>query len=316
MAFGMGFGQIEMDLTETGVTLRNLYGWPGWVIEVDIDWPTWSTRTVRDVPPPRTRSNARRPTDDPELVRRIRKAAEAAKELPRSSIWVVSLALPTPHKKKADGVQLRAATIGTMYNYALKLGLSPKRAISEVYDLPLVEAEGERAQPSRKYERWIEQARKTINPETGRPYLQPYNSELHAPRLWPIGRGHPLEPRRARPAMPEPVREGRYAGHVLTLRVSRTAPPDWAAQEARERGSRMIGPDLVIEGTWSNGEELPPLPVLRCVSPRETPRRVQSLVKELEGRYPGAKVTATVSAQAMGQPPERTAHGVGPGPQS
>ncbi|MEU1087421.1 hypothetical protein ACFYPN_19855 [Streptomyces sp. NPDC005576] len=124
MAFGMGFGEIEMDLTETGVTLRNLYGWPGWVIEVDIAWSTWSARTVRDIPPPRTRSNARRPTDDPELVRRIRKAAEAAKELPRSSIWVVSLALPTPHKKKTDGVQLRAATIGTMYNYALNLGLS------------------------------------------------------------------------------------------------------------------------------------------------------------------------------------------------
>ncbi|MFD7934679.1 hypothetical protein ACFV4T_09120 [Streptomyces sp. NPDC059755] len=65
----------------------------------------------------------------------------------------------------------------------------------------------------------------------------------------------------------------------------------------------MIGPDLVIEGSWSNGEEPPPLPVLRGVSPGETPRRVQSLVKELEGRYPGAKVTATVSAQAMGQPP-------------
>ncbi|MFF2327655.1 MULTISPECIES: hypothetical protein [unclassified Streptomyces] len=146
MAFGMRFGEIEMDLTETGVTLRNLYGWPGWVTEVDIDWSTWSARTVRDVPPPRTRSNARRPTDDPELVRRIRKAAEAAKELPRSSIWVVSPALPTPHKKKTDGVQLRAATIATMYNYARNLGLSPKRAISEVYDLPLVEAEGERAQ--------------------------------------------------------------------------------------------------------------------------------------------------------------------------
>ncbi|MFJ3880793.1 hypothetical protein ACIPW5_25465 [Streptomyces sp. NPDC090077] len=123
-----------------------------------------------------------------------------------------------------------------MYNYALKLGLSPMRAISEVYDLPLVEAEGERAQPSRKHERWIEQARKTINPETGRAYLQPCVSELHAPRRWPIGHGHLLEPRRAQPAFPEPAREGPYAGRVLALRVSRTEPPDWAAHEARERG--------------------------------------------------------------------------------
>lgn len=32
------------------------------------------------------------------------------------------------------------------------------------------------------------------------------------------------------------------------------------------------------------------------------PPQVQALVKELEGRYPGAKVRATVTAQAMGQP--------------
>lgn len=286
-------------LTEQGIVLGDLYGWPGWVIEVDIGWRTWSAREVRDIPPPRTRRNARRPCDDPELVKRIKKAAEATREAPRSSIWLVSLGLPSPHGKKKDGVRLRAEAIATLYGCALGLGLSPKRAISEVYGLPVTEAPGERAQYSRKLERWIEQARKTVNPVTGRPYLPAYDSERHAPRLWPIGRGHPLEPRRAQPALPEPVREGPYAGRALALRVTRTSPP---ARKAQEHGYRLIGPDLVIEGQWSDGEELPSLPLLREVSPGETPLRVQALVKELEGRYPGAKVTATVTAQAIGQP--------------
>jgi hypothetical protein len=74
------------------------------------------------------------------------------------------------------------------------------------------------------------------------------------------------------------------------------------AHEAQERGRRLIGLDLIIEGRWSHGEDLPSLPLLRAVSPAQTPRRVQALVQELEARFPGAKVTATVSAQAMGNP--------------
>ncbi|MFG2298485.1 hypothetical protein [Streptomyces sp. NPDC048603] len=189
-----------------------------------------------------------------------------------------------------------------MYKYALHLGLAPRRAISEVYGLP-VKGEGhERADYSRKLERWIEQARKTVNPATGRTYLLQYESERDAPRQWPIGRGHPLEPRRARPARPEPVREGPHAGRVLQLRVTRTSPPLAASAEHQESRSRMIGPDLVLDGGWSDGGELSTLPVLRAVSPGETPHRVHALVKELEELYPGAKVTATVTAQAMGKP--------------
>ncbi|WP_327286066.1 hypothetical protein OG974_30185 (plasmid) [Streptomyces sp. NBC_00597] len=291
-----------MTITETGVVLSDLYGWPGWVVEVDIDWRTWSARDVRDIAPPRTRSNARRPCDDPELIRRIREAAEACRELPRSSIWLLSLAFPTPHGKKRNGPQLRAETIATMYGYARHLGLSPRRAISKVYALPMTESEGERVEYSRTLERWIEQARKTVNPSTGQPYLPAYESELHAPQQWPIGRGHPLEPRRARPALPEPGREGPHAGRTLTLQVSRTSPPEEAAREAEERGEQLIGPDLIVEGRWSNGKELPPLPPLKAVKPGAVVHRVQSLVKELEGRCPGAKVTAKVSRQAMGSP--------------
>ncbi|MFD7495537.1 hypothetical protein ACFV8T_24490 [Streptomyces sp. NPDC059832] len=68
MAFGMGFGEIEMDLTETGVTLRNLYGWPGWVLEVDISWSTWSARRPGHPAPsdPEQRpATDRRPRTDP-----------------------------------------------------------------------------------------------------------------------------------------------------------------------------------------------------------------------------------------------------------
>ncbi|WP_405432405.1 hypothetical protein [Streptomyces anulatus] len=203
-------------------------------------------------------------------------------------------------------MRLRAETIATLYGCALRLGLSPRRAISEVYGLPVTEMPGKRAQYSRRLERWIEQARKTVNPATGRRYLSAYDSERHAPRLWPIGRGHPLEPRRARPALPEPIREGPYAGRALALRVTRTSPPTREARKAQEQGRRLIGPDLFVEGQWSNGEEPPSLPPLQGVSPGQTPRQVQALVKELERRYPGAKVTATVTAQAMGQPGDAT----------
>lgn len=121
---------VSGELTKQGIVLRDLYGWPGWVIEVDIDWRTWSAGEVRDIPPPGTRRNARRPCDDPELVARIKKTAAASREAPRSGIWLVSLNLPSPHGKKRDGVRLRAETIATLYGFALHLGLSPKRAIS------------------------------------------------------------------------------------------------------------------------------------------------------------------------------------------
>ncbi|MFJ9131262.1 hypothetical protein ACIRJS_45010 [Streptomyces sp. NPDC102340] len=46
-------------------------------------------------------------------------------------------------------------------------------------------------------ERWIEQARKTVNPVTGRPYLPAYFPERHAPLL-----------------------EGRYPGAKVTATVT------------------------------------------------------------------------------------------------
>ncbi|MFE5718565.1 hypothetical protein [Streptomyces erythrochromogenes] len=294
------YRDTQMDLTAEGAVLQNISGWPGWAIEVDIDWTTWKVKEMRDIPPPKTRKNARRPCGDPELAARIRGAAEAAHEAPRSSIWLVSLAFPTPHGKKRDGARLRAEAVAALYAYALHLGLSPRRAISEVYGLPVAGGEGERVQYSRTLERWIEQARKTVNPVTGEPYLPQYESERDAPRQWPVGRGHPLEPRRAKPAVPEPVREGPHAGRVLRLRVTRSSLPASVAHEAEERGSRIIGADLIVEGRWSDAGELPPLPVIRAVSPGDVARRVQALVKDLEGRYPGAKVTAAIPAQAMG----------------
>lgn len=299
---GMSFGDVQAEFTGETVLLRGLHGWPGWVIEVDIDGKNWSPGDVRDFPPPNTQRDAQGPCDDPELVERIKKAAEAMREAPRSSIWLLSLGLPSPHGKKKDSARLRAMTISTLYTAAVHLGLSPRRALSEVYNLPLTEAPGERTQYSRNLERWIEQARKTIDPATGQPFLPAYDEERDVPRLWPVGRGHPLEPRRARPLLPEPVREGPYAGRTLTLRVTRTSPPEREAREAQEQGHRLIGLDLVIEGRWSHREKPPALPVLREVSLNETLVRVQALVEELEARFPGAKVIAKGTAQAMGGP--------------
>ena len=136
-----------------------------WTVEVDINWRTWSAGDVRAIPPPGTRRNARRPTDDLELVRRIKMTAEASQEAPRSSIWLASLALPTPHGKKPEGVRLRAETFSIMYRYAVKLGLSPKRAIHAVYGLELVEAPNERALPRRTLGR----ARRSWSTATGSP---------------------------------------------------------------------------------------------------------------------------------------------------
>lgn len=298
------FGSTEMRLTGEGAVLRNLWGWPGWVVKVDLDWRTWKAGAVTCIEPPGTRANARRPYDDHELVRRIEKTVEAAREAPRSSIWLASLAFATPHKKKSDGEQLRAETIATMYQYALRLGLSPKRAISAVYELRVMEVPGERAQYTRKLERWVEQARKTINPATGSPYLPEYDRVRDTPRQWPIGRGHCMESRIAGPALIKPDREGPYAGRALILRVTRTLAPEGAVREAQERGKRLIGPDLTVEGAWSKGArslEVPSFPMLRAISPHETAPRVLALVKDLEQRYPGAEVRATVTAQAMGR---------------
>ncbi|MFF9490375.1 hypothetical protein [Streptomyces sp. NPDC014676] len=126
---------------------------------------------------------------------RDKKAAEASREAPRSSIWLVSLSLPSPHEKKQNGVRLRAETIATLYGYALHLGLSPERAISEVYGLPVIETPGERAQYSRKLERWIEQARKTVNPVTGDRTCRPTT-----PNGTPRDCGLPAEGTRLSPA--------------------------------------------------------------------------------------------------------------------
>ena len=96
-------------------------------------------------------------------------------------------------------MQLRAATIAIMYELAKDQGLSPRRAISAVYGLPVVD-QGERTEYSRKLMQWFKQARKTVNPHTGQPYLPKYDHKQDVPKRWPgsDGRGL-LEPRRAGP---------------------------------------------------------------------------------------------------------------------
>lgn len=81
--------------------------------------------TLRDFAPPGTRSNARRPCDDPALVARLTRAAE----MRHGWIGFVAAALPSPHKKR-NGVQLRAETIEIVYELALDQGLSPRRAVT------------------------------------------------------------------------------------------------------------------------------------------------------------------------------------------
>lgn len=279
---------LEMRMTPKGARLRNVYGWPGWTIEVDVAGRAGRPVEIQDFAPPGTRSNARRPCDDPDLVARLTRVAE----MRHGWIGFVAAALPSPHKKKRNGVQLRAETIAIVYELVKDQGLSPRRAISSVYELPVVET-GTDTLYSRKLERWIEQARKTVNPHTGLPYLPKYDDERDAPRRWPGSGGRSvLEPRRARPMLPEPVREGPYAGRTLTLRVTRTPPPTMAPDHSR---GRNVGPDLIVEGRWQDGEELSPVEPLREVSPDQAPHRVLALIKDLEARYPGAIIKAIVA---------------------
>lgn len=179
---------------------RNVYGWPDWIIEVDIhvDLATGCLQagTVRCTPPPSNRRPTG-PTQDPELVARLRYAAEGRHGIP----GFVSLGLPSPHKKKKDGVRLRAVTIAVMFETAREQGFSPRRVISAVYGLPVVDQPGYRTIYSPKLHRWIHQARTTTNLRTGKPYLID-DLDGNAPKRWPGSRGkHPLEPRRARPML-------------------------------------------------------------------------------------------------------------------
>jgi hypothetical protein len=101
--------------------------------------------------------------------------------------------------------------------------------------------------------------------------------------------------------VPKPVRKGPYAGRTLRLIVTRTPPPTCAVSSDHEQGQHISGTDLVIKGSWNKGkEQVPEFPSLRSLSPIDTVRRVQTLVKELEERYPGAEITATVTQDAMG----------------
>ncbi|MFF8953296.1 hypothetical protein ACF09I_31495 [Streptomyces sp. NPDC014940] len=82
--------------------------------------------------------------------------------------------------------------------------------------------------------------------------------------------------------------------------MTRTPPPTRAVPSDHEQGQHIAGPDLVIGGSWTKGkEQAPELPSLRSLSLIETVRRVRTLVKELEERYPGAEITATVTPEAM-----------------
>ncbi|WP_406639120.1 hypothetical protein [Amycolatopsis sp. WGS_07] len=278
---------VNMRVGSKGVRLSNVYGWPGWI--VDVRFPSAGRpATVTAIPPAGTRSNARRPTDDPELVARLVQAAH----LEFGWLGFLAVALPSPHKKKRDGVRLRAETMAIMYESAKDQGLSPRRAISAIYGLPVID-QGERTLYSKKLLRWLHQARTTVNPATGKTYLptpEEYAAAPDKPKRWPGSTGkRPLAPRRAAPMLSEPVREGRCAGQTLTLQVTRAALPSRLSRS----GGRVVSADLTVEGRWSSGEHLE-LEPLREVSPDQAPHRVQALVRELEARFPGAKITAVV----------------------
>ena len=276
------------------VQIRGFSGWEEWLFEVDISvthWPAvaeeWDDKSkkmrkrVRQIPPPKKmRRNARHPFDDQAVYDAVVSAATAVCGGGHGGDVFIDLfaaASPSPHRQ--HGKQRRAATIASLYELAHNRGFSPRKTITALYGLDVDADRNERPNGGKKLQRWIRIARTEKRPD-GRPYLGEY---AEPPRQWPISRRHPNEPKNLRHKS-EP-KTGPYSGRELVVHARRTkldcdGPVD------------VIGPDVELTGIWDDGTELP-LETIRQVDPTELLFRLIPLTKELEERYPGARVKAT-----------------------
>lgn len=172
----------------------------------------------------------------------------------------------------------------TYYGAAQAQGLSPLRAISKAYGFK-VDASGTIDGYSTTVERWVhDEARNKLDflPSTTRRNMRRDG-------------GHPREPRRARPMMPEVLkRKGPYSGRTLTLHY-RPIPP----RAVNAAGEEVA--DVEIIGLWSDGKPLDDnIEPLRAVTLIETvTNHLLQLNAEFETKYPGARIRATSAAPEL-----------------
>lgn len=192
-------------ITGRGVRLLDFPGWPGWVFVVDIDWRTGRVRPggFHETPPPGPRrSNAPCPSKKRAVKDRIIEVAEAQCGHGTGFAMVDLVVASRPDPRGKHNTAERAETIAMVYGAAQAQGLSPLKTISKAYGFK-VDTSGTIDKYSTTVERWVYREARKLG------FLPKYDPEEHAPRRWPGRGGHPLEPRRARPMMPQaPKREG------------------------------------------------------------------------------------------------------------
>ncbi|WP_147255612.1 hypothetical protein [Streptomyces sp. PT12] len=195
-----------VDTLTWGLRITDVYGWPEWTFEAELDWRTGRVCDLRVLPPPKARRNVRRPSER-ELQRITALAERMSGHGTGTLLDFVAAAVPEPRGSKKPGERAKAVT--AMYLTALQQGYSPRRAISAVYGLPMEPAwdseqpsSGTRTEYSSTLERWLKEAH--AGP------LGPFNRERHTPRRWPArtpkfeeSKAAKLEPKRA-PAWKNP----------------------------------------------------------------------------------------------------------------
>lgn len=273
----------SIDLTSRGVELRDFPGWPGWVFKVNIDWRTGHVREdgFHETRPPGDRRKP--PSKRPDVLKRIIQAAEAQCGHGTGFATVDLVVASRPNPRGTHNTAERAETIAMVYGAALAQGLAPLKTISAAYGFA-IDTSGEIDEYCTTVERWVSEARKFG-------FLAEYDDpEQHAPRRWPGGGGHPLEPRSPRSMLAEPKREGPHAGRILTFHY-RPLPP-LSVNAARDEIT-----NVEIVGKWSDGKPVENIPTLRSVTLTETVvTHMNRLNAKFEKLYPGARIRSTFAS--------------------
>lgn len=263
-----------------GVRLGDFPGWKGWVFAVEIDWATGRARPD-GFHETRPRGDRRKPPSQrPDVRARIVQAAEALFGHGTGFAAVDLVVASRPDPRGTHNTVERAETVAMVYETARLQGLVPNKTLAAAYGLP-VNTTGTVDDYGTTVERWVRQARAFG-------FLPAYDPRQHAPRRWP-GRGsHPLEPRRARPMLEEPRREGPHAGRTLTLNFVPCSPITVNAA-----GDEVA--DVDITGRWSDGHTAENIPRLTAVTLAATVKvHMPQLNTDFERAYPGARVRSTL----------------------
>lgn len=288
--------RTSIRVSDAGVRVGDIAGWPGWQAEVPMDWRAGRARRdvkgrwiIHDIPLPGS-VDAVCPSADRAARRTIVGLAEAVGGHGSGDLFLDLLAasVPSPIRTRDDHQLARAFAL--IYQSAHDQGLDPRRALCAVYGLRVEDdVPGRRAEFPSTLDNWFSRTRDARRPD-GQPYLQNYECRSAWPRRWPLRRWHPLEHRQAHPEpVPDATAQGPYAGRVLRVK----------AYPARPAGHDTEGvplADVALEGEWDDGQELEleELPTVRYADLIAV--HMVRLSKCLKENYPGVRVTITGAA--------------------